>query len=299
MFTQMKTPAEKVVDVLSTKTPAIIVGNGINRFSSLFSADYSWDSLIMKLWSNLSKNAIPFGEDFNLTEAYDIINLYSVEEDELRNEVKAFVKSIRPTGYQRKLSESMLNRDLPILTTNYDSLLEQGLNDYRFKEDGHSFTDYYPWSVYFSDRQRSCTMDGFGVWHINGMVKYPRSMRLGLTHYMQQVSRVKSFLHSGDMDDFRGKNQIMWRGYTTWLHIFFNRNLLILGLKLDVNEVFLRWLLIEREKYYNRYNDRRKFGWFLCNKAEMTLGKRFFLESLGFEIIQFDDFNPLYESVLG
>ena len=279
----MPTPSERVKSILENENHlAIVVGNGINRYSSLKGEEYGWDKLIESLWKELSINAIPVGNDLSLTEAYDIISLCSEGESEVLERVKGFVNSIEPTGYQAKLCESMMDFGIPILTTNFDQNLENGLTKSIMKHPDasvHGFTDFYPWNVYFSNTVLSNPLAGFGIWHINGSIVYPRSMHLGLTQYMNQVARARSFIHDWErMDDnFAGKNQNKWRGYNTWLHIVFNCPLMILGLGLDVNETFFRWLLIERAKYFEVFQDRRKGGWFLCLKEDMNDGKRFFL----------------------
>ena len=297
-------PTQQVKTILGRENHlALVVGNGINKYTSSKAADYDWYRLIELLWGDLSKNSIPVGSDLSLTEAYDIINLSSEGESELVDRVMSFVKSIEPTDYQSKLCESMMDLGFPVLTTNFDQNLESGLLKRIMKHPGaatHGFTDYYPWNVYYSNTELINPLDGFGVWHINGCIAYPRSMHLGLTQYMNQVARASSFIHDRDkMDDnFVGKNQTKWKGYNTWLHIVFNCPLLILGLGLDVNETFFRWLLIERAKYFDYFHDRRKGGWFLCLKKKMNDGKRFFLQYLGIDTIEFDDFPELYESVL-
>ncbi len=296
--------SEKVKSILEREEHlALVVGNGINKHNSSNWREYDWNRLIDKLWSGLSKNPIPVGQDLSLTEAYDIISLSSEGESELVDRVKDFVNSIDSTGYQTDLCRAMMNRGVPILTTNFDKNLEAGLRKFIMKHPNTSsrgFTDFYPWNVYFSNTQLSNPLDGFGIWHINGSVVYPRSMHLGLTQYMNQVARARSFIHDWDrMDDnFSGKNQNKWRGYNTWLHIVFNCPLMILGLGLDVNETFFRWLLIERAKYFEVFQERRKGGWFLCRKSDMNDGKRFFLQYLGIETVEFEDFPDLYGCVL-
>ena len=71
-----------------------------------------------------------------------------------------------------------------------------------------------------------------------------------------------------------------------------NKDLFIFGLALEENEVFLRWLLIQRAKYSQMYDKRLK-GWYIDNN--ISPGKKFFLEQLGFEVIEIRDFNNLYQ----
>ena len=246
----MSTPFEKVKSILDQGQLAVVVGNGINRHDSPNQAKYAWDALIESLWRKLSSNKIP-------AEAYDIISLSSEGDSELEKRVQKFVHDIEPTVYQGELCQRMKDRDIPVLTTNFDHLLESSLSlkkhflSFPGKKSG--FTSYYPWNVYYSEQPLTNPLDGFAIWHINGMADYPRSMRLGLTHYVNQASRVKEFIHASNPGYINGstadKNTNLWKGYNTWLHIIFNCPLLVFGLSLDVNETFLRWLLIEREKY--------------------------------------------------
>ena len=287
---------------------AVIVGNGINLYSNPTPANYTWKAMLNLLWIELSRNAFPIGDDFSFTEAYDIINLYSEGDVELQERVQSFVESIPMTDYHVEFCKSMKKHGLPVLTTNFDDLLEQSL--YRLLKSplnplslykrikGLSFSRYYPWDVYYSDSLLNTPLDGFSIWHINGMKKYPMSMRLGLRQYVNQISRVRRFIHNDEASLFNGKNYTNWKGCSTWLHTLFNHNILIMGLNMNVDEVFLRWLLIEREHYFTLFPERRREGWYLCLRDEMSDGKRFFLENLGFTVVEFDDYPSLYRSVL-
>lgn len=92
-------------------------------------------------------------------------------------------------------------------------------------------------------------------------------------------------IHKGDDAKlFRGKNVYNWSGSKSWLHLIFNKSLCIFGLALDENEVFLRWLLIERKKYFRQFPDRVKDGWYIQVKSKTIsdneIGKRFFFKEL-------------------
>lgn len=215
----------------------------------------------------------------------------------LKNTVKQSVVKM----YSKKLnnpeftlcSRFFKNNDVPILTTNFDTLIAHSLSLSKCKM-GKSFTAFYPWNVYYSDKELDCPISGFGVWHINGVVDYPQSIKMGISDYMGNVERVRKMLHSHDFNEFfNGKNQNNWAGYFTWLHIIFNRDLFIFGLKLESNEVFLRWLLIQRAKYSQMYNKKLK-GWFV--DKDVSDGNRFFLRKVGFDVIEISEFNELYNS---
>ena len=121
---------------------------------------------------------------------------------------------------------------------------------------------------------------------------------------MGYVERARNLIHKktgGKL--FYGKNTMSWSGCNTWLHIVFNKSLLILGLGLDENETFLRWLLIERCKYFRKYPERKHKGWYVCKKSgdeheiQTEKGKRFFLEKIGFEVIEVDSYDDIYYKI--
>lgn len=208
--------------------------------------------------------------------------------------VKMFSKRLYNPQYMLCTS-FFKNFDVPVITTNFDTIMAQSLHLSKRKM-GKSFTAFYPWNIYYSDKELDCPISGFGIWHINGVIEYPQSIKLGLSDYMGNVERVRKMLHSHDFNEFfNGKNQNNWAGYFTWLHIFFNRDLFIFGLKLESNEVFLRWLLIQRAKYSQMYNKPLK-GWFV--DKDIDENKKYFLKKVGFDVIDISDFNELYDSFM-
>lgn len=169
-----------------------------------------------------------------------------------------------------------------------------------FRPTDRSFTDFYPWECHFADQEVENPCAGFGIWHINGMAQYARSIRLGLTHYMGSVQRARGWIHSGDRRLFGGKERAYWQGHRSWLHVIFNKPLLILGLGLQENEVFLRWLLIERARYFAKFPKRAQKAWYVHkpdSKDGAEAGKHFFLEELGIRCVRVADYSEIYENV--
>lgn len=189
--------------------------------------------------------------------------------------------------------KKIANRETPVLTTNFDTYMSSSLGLELFKMES-GFTDFYPWNVYFSNHPLRSPISGFAVWHINGLRNYHRSIRLGLSDYMGSVQRARNMIHFNNMNEFfDGKNRENWIGHNTWLHIVFNKPLFIFGLALNENEVFLRWLLIQRAKYSKMYG-RDLRGWFV--DKNINDGKRVFLETLGFTVVSVKDFKELYDA---
>lgn len=288
---------------------AFIVGNGINRYAYGDSRKISWEEMLLEIWKKISDkplNEIPKG--ISLTEFYDVMEIeaksidktrLSIENsDIIRSKIADYIDKFKPIEYHRLLQKKFSNWNIPLLTTNFDRNLDDGLKLHILhKQKG--FTDYYPWNVYFGNNELFSPIEGFGVWHINGMVGYRRSIQLSLSGYTRLSSRVRKFIHSDDdTDNFVNKNIDKWNVYYTWLHIIFNRSLCVMGLALDKDENFLRWLLLERMKYFEKFPKKKKGAWYVYYREEdMPQGKKFFLEYFGFEIIKLDSAEEVYKGV--
>lgn len=282
---------------------AFILGNGINRHYN--KDNVSWSDLLINLWDKHSFNTqstIPKGITF--TEFYDALEIENFSKTNfsslLQKDVADRMIEWSPNASQNLILEKIKSLNAPLLTTNFDDLIPKSLNLDFHKIPESTFTDYYPWSSYYSDRELYDPAEGFGVWFPNGMVKYQRSIKLGLSQYMGNVERARKLLHNqNEKISFEGKNQDKWTGYNTWLHIVFNKSLFICGLGLDESEIFLRWLLIERAKYFRKLPGRQHKGWFITKKEDTPHreGKIFFLKSVGIEVIELDEYEHIFEDI--
>lgn len=283
---------------------AFLIGNGINLHYK--NDNLSWKDLLLDLWGEHSfdtQTTIPDGISF--TEFYDALEIQNADKDNfsstLQKEVKGKMVDWMPDNSQNLILERIKQIDAPILTTNFDDLMPKSMELEFRKIEGTRFTDFYPWSCYYSDKDLQYPTEGFGIWYPNGMLNYHRSIKLGLSQYMGNVERARKLIHKEPENiRFEGKNQNFWAGYKTWLHIVFNKSLFIFGLGLDETEVFIRWLLIERAKYFRNFPDRKHKGWFVMKNGENSStneGKKFFLKSVGFEVIELDEYKAIYEEI--
>ncbi len=279
---------------------AFVIGNGINRYPNNPNA-LSWDDLLIQLWDKVSLQTLtkrPNG--ISLTEFYDILELENTLETNLQKEVTKLMSDWTPLSHHQLIIDKIRAIDAPILTTNFEETFAKTFDYKQLKIPESKFTDFYPWTTYHGNKQLHHPTAGFGVWYINGMIHYHRSIRLGLGHYMGSVERARNFIHKGNEERlFSDKSIVHWKGYNTWLQIIFNKSLFIFGLGLEENETFLRWLLIERIKYFKRFPNRRHKGWYLQKRSNngTDAGKKFFLERIGFEVIEVGDYSDLYEHI--
>lgn len=292
-------PLKQLLNAQKTNL-ALLIGNGINRYGSHASTN-SWNDLLISLAQrHIDPSIFDIPSGVSLTEFYDSLELAlspASRSGALQNEFCTPMYSWIPDTHHVAITNWAIASHSPILTTNFDGLLSQAANASLFSLPGIPFTDFYPWNKYFGLEQLDRADIGFGIWHINGTIRYRRSIRLGLTHYMGSVERVRTWLHRGNERSlFRGKDVDGWTGYSTWLHVIFNKPLLILGLGLEENEVFLRWLLIERAKYFKLFPDRRQPGWFVEPRDYETAGKSYFLRSVGINRLSVFSYDDIYSN---
>jgi len=306
IFTGQACQAMTLTEVMDRNAAdiAFIAGNGINRFPNNPRA-ISWDDLLLRLWKQFAPDRftrVPQG--VTLTEFYDLLDIansnkpgipYAIQKEAARL-LSGWSFLPHHTAFMRKAQQL----DAPVLTTNFDLVLPSAIGLQPFHTSTDHFTDFYPWTTYYGNRQLDYPTQGFGTWYINGCVRYPRSIRLGLSHYMGSVEKARTFLHKGgERRLFGGKAPEDWLGARTWLHIVFHRSLCIFGLGLEENEVFLRWLLIERAKYFKKFPARKKKGWYIAPRLEKpderALGKIQFLKGMGFELIEADRYEDIYD----
>ncbi|MEY8848198.1 hypothetical protein AB9K26_05255 [Psychroserpens sp. XS_ASV72] len=279
---------------------AFVIGNGINRYAENPNI-LSWDALLMNLWKRVSDFELdkrPNG--ISSTEFYDILELENTKDANLQKEVTNLMQDWEPLTHHQNIISRIQALNAPILTTNFEETLAKTFDYKLLRTTSEGFTDFYPWTTYHGRNQLQSPTDGFGIWYINGMINYHRSIRLGLSHYMGSVERARNLLHKGKSNRlFSGKNPAQWKGRLTWLHILFNKSLFIFGLSLEENETFLRWLLIERMLYFKKFPERQRKGWYLTKRNESAFdeGKHFFLERVGFQIIEVDDYTDIYKHI--
>ena len=263
-----------------------LIGNGINRYPNN-PIERSWENILVAINNELTKppiNFIPKG--ITLTEFHDVLDLKTDEKSSVIQQ--AFIDRLKwePDEHHRRIVGAIKKLNLPILTTNFDLVLEscENCSLQRHKINGYrALTDYYPWDTYYSDTPKDNPFDSFSIWHMHGQTDYKRSIKLGLNHYMLMVNRAKTHFPNTSSIEFNPEFS------RTWLKLMFEKDLCIFGLGLDEQEVFIRWLFLERAKYFKKYPDKAKEGWYINfdDSNEYNLGKKFFMKSVGIKYIDY------------
>jgi hypothetical protein len=267
---------------------AFLIGNGVNLAAN-----------IMPSWKDLLKAAavrpIPYPVDsLTNTEVYDLVELHSDIGHDVKERIKVELELLPDHDISihcRLMGFASIN-DCPVLTTNFDEVFETSVNAQVYHIDSDGFTRFYPWKTYYGHRQLLMPTDGFGIWKIHGDVRYKDSIRLGLTDYMGSAERARKLIHNGEDRLFNGKQKSYWQGYQTWLHIWFNLPIVIIGFGYGSDEVFLRWLLIERRRYFNICQNPMEV--YYVSRGTPAPPIINLMQNLGVEIVLINDYSEIY-----
>lgn len=280
---------------------AILIGNGIHMYPN---GGQSWNRLIEKLAQDNGFPSPEKAEKLALPELYDLIELArpgsrgpmaAAEAFPLKAQFCEGMEEWQPSDHHVAIVNWAKRHDSPILTTNFDEVMAYAAEARRyslFQPRGarKRQSDYYPWEKYFGNSGLVEPCAGFGIWHVNGFISHLRSIRLGLSDYMGCVTRSRPWIL--DADDFSD-----WAGRRTWLDILFRMPIVFFGVGLEGQEVWLRWLLIQRAAQYKKRQLERPPAWYVypaSEHSEAHKDKHFFLECVGIKPVQVDDYHAIY-----
>jgi hypothetical protein len=288
---------EQLKKQLDRKNVAFLFGNGINRYNDN-SGRRSWEGLLLDLHNRYSEDQlerIP-ASGINFTEFYDLLLLNNKRNVSKKDLQKEFVSSITNwafAGHHASIMEKIMRYDCPVLTTNFDDLLPRSISAKKFStlESSHSgFTDYYPWQCYYAAQPLNKKGDGFAIWFLHGMWNYSRSIKLGLNDYVGNLLKAKDLL------PIRKAKELFFKGENTWMKPFLSKSLCIIGLGLDEQEMFLRWLLLQRALNMKRGLFPKSPAWYFTGD-QLSEGKILFLKRVGVEPVICKNYKFLYHDL--
>ncbi len=276
---------------------AILLGNGINQFNAA-KGQNSWNALLAVLARTYLapsvKGTLPGISHVEFFEALELAYNRRAGEPSLTSKFVELMASWLPMEQHGQLTQWAQKNQVPILTTNFESTLGEASASKLQRPRNPKFTHVYPWELCYSTEAIESPCEQFGIWHVHGMAHYPTSIRLGLSQYMGAVHRAHAWLYGGSGRLFSDPGGANWSGANTWLQIFMHKPLLILGQGLTETEIFLRWLLLQRIKYFKAHEKLAKGGWYIYKAGDINPGKDLFLRSVGIKPVAVDSYDEMY-----
>lgn len=202
---------------------SLLVGNGINNISN----NINWKELLIDLMRSIDKENIinldkkPFLHIYE--EIYTRAKKYSsTEEITLKQQIARKLKDMNRNQFHEKILNLNFNN---ILTTNYDYNFTPYATGIKTKETKYSL---YRYQMYNNTK----------IWHIHGEINAPESIMIGYEHYMSSIHNIQINQKENQKENKK----------ISWIDIFLNDNIYILGLGLDFGEIDLWWLLSYRNR---------------------------------------------------
>jgi hypothetical protein len=287
------------IDKQTYSRPAILLGNGLNNYCS-FQTD--WKRLLREISENTISEDVFGDHGISYPEIFDAICFNNGKElinySSLKEKICKIIADWSATEYHERFVNFTGRNNIPVLTTNYDLMLEASIKNGKLirtnKLPGEAKrTDYYPWHSYYSDHKIKNVLNEFAVWHVHGLRRHRRSLIIGVIDYTNVISRLKKYVPT----KIASAND-EWSGSDSWIDIFFHCDLIIIGLALDPQETSLRWLFMERERYFRRNEEKRKRTLYVYNRKydKFNEGKKYFFKSINIELQWYDCPSDIYES---
>lgn len=244
----------------------ILYGNGFNR---LINNGISWEDVLNKLKdkTKFSNGLLPY------TMVYERALLENPKaskenfgefEFSVKSELSELMKTMKPAPIYSDLLALNLDN---YVTTNYDYCLNEKMKLSGLIDKSQSTEDIYSIrrkTIFEShDKKEKCK-----IWNIHGEINYPPTIMLGYDHYIGSMGKLDGYV-KGTYEFYIDKNKVrpesikdklmgkIFDGHS-WIELFFNSNIHILGLKLDYSETDIYWILNKRIRLYKELGEKLK-----------------------------------------
>ncbi|MHA3096950.1 SIR2 family protein [Acinetobacter brisouii] len=282
----------------------IFVGNGINYLGG---TPISWSDLLKELmkYGQFEFDELPYAM------AYEKIRFdwqeHHDDEDSsrLKQHIAEKLKDHPGNETCKKILESGFSN---YITTNYDYAIE---NSFKSLNDKNTFSNHEKndeqGEKYYSIRRKTelkTGQDTIGtVWHIHGEIEPYKSIMLGFNHYVGSVAKVDSYLKGTYKSDSNPnippikkiEDKISSKLYDnlSWIELFFNSDVHIVGFSFDFYEIDLWNILTKRARFKSQSKIDNKIYYYtkLLSQVEdkikkIETRKREMLKNLSVEIIE-------------
>lgn len=236
---------------------AILLGSGLNLCIDGYP---SWDDLLQNIGAEFYSRV---GLDINPLLKYDAIMCAAKEEYGAENtefkirELLGALNTPELAIANSDLFASIISSGVnTILTTNYDYNLETALIHGKASAlHGQEFSCRHSTETSRSNKRYNQIGDDVRIHHIHGELNFPRSICLGITKYIGNLSKIMELLSSGESiqeASHLGRlidSQVFSKDTCkekTWAELLFNSNIYIVGLGLSPKELDIWWLLMRR-----------------------------------------------------
>lgn len=213
----------------------ILLGNGVNRLGG----KDSWRELLIR------DSGGKIVDPENLIPEPILFDQYTIPSGKpLADEIPETMLAMTPNDWHEKIVNLPIQH---ILTTNYDYCLETsllGVIAHEIKKETRE--------IKYS-RFRRKSLDSKTFWHIHGEANYPNSIMMGYDHYAGYLGEIRNICVNSKEEDAGNSGiepgkVIKEEGKGSWVELFLQSDVDILGLGMYFSEIDLWWVLIHKFK---------------------------------------------------
>lgn len=236
----------------------LLFGNGLNQLTTGL---ISWKDLLdnIKKKNKFDNLALPNTMIYEriLMERPKLADGIFAVEGNIKKEIAEQLRNISTNKYYELVYNLGFKN---YLTTNYDYSLNKKIEEKGFSSKNNSTEDIY------SIRRNTSILNKNGkeeckIWNIHGEIDRPPSIMLGLDHYCGSIGKLDAYL-KGTYEFQDNKQPIRVKSITdkiksrefdnySWVELFFNSDIHIIGLSLEYSETDLWWILNKRARIMN------------------------------------------------
>ncbi|WP_316820551.1 SIR2 family protein [Pedobacter gandavensis] len=264
----------------------LFLGNGMNQLLNVISWDQLMESVCRRLKVDIKRNDKPYQLFFEQL-AFDINSKRLVEENikELKEIMGAEAMKLMPNSLLQRIIGSGYYRHY--MTSNYDYCIERAI-DPNFDSQQFKHLKRPKYSLY-----RYNLVNDTKVWHIHGecdngyrgkLANFPEaSILIGFEHYADYLEKIHHLLKDPLGN---GLSVLLDKSQENWVHLFFTRDIDILGFGLDFTETHL-WFIINFRARLKRKGAKllNKIRWVIPEFSAARQKDRIeILTSLGIEV---------------
>lgn len=235
----------------------IFFGNGINRLTP---ENISWSDLLDRIKGkqkfdngNLPNTLIYERIILDNPNKYEDV-LY--DEYEVKLEIAKLMSEIKPHKVYTELYNLNAHN---YITTNYDYAFIKSLQ--KLDIVNLPVIDYSSEDIYSIRRSKLITNTNEirkYFWQIHGEIGKPASIMLGLDHYCGEIGKIDNYIkgryryleHKKSIKEISIENKLKKNKFnnSSWIELFFNSNIHIIGFSFDYAEIDLWWIINKRAR---------------------------------------------------
>lgn len=228
----------------------VFYGNGINRISR---NPLDWKKLLLQLAEPVNPNLNIEQKPYIMIYEELLCSSSSIKEYNIKKEIQQKLMNIDISTLYEKLYELGVEN---YVTTNYDFSLESIFEEHHYKKEFKKQETLYSIRTHIKMKNDEQVVK---IWHIHGDIERVASITLGLDQYCGTIGKIDAYLKGNYFYKEANiekklksmQNKLLGKDpfdSVSWIELFYNTDVHIVGFGLDYSEIDIWWILNKRQR---------------------------------------------------